>query len=72
MQLVLRFQENMNLQKSRDINYCKVLLDAHEQLKEELFNEEVVRMKNELRSQYLAKRWWHRLFPFTIKIERRK
>jgi len=40
---------------------------ADKELDEEYFNQEVQDLKVQLRKA----KWWHRLFPFIIKVQRR-
>lgn len=68
MQLASRYHVIMYSPK---VNPCKVLVEAHKEFEEELFRQQVEIYKEDLRSKWRTKQWWHRFIPFTIKIERR-
>jgi hypothetical protein len=64
----------MNLPKYEDVSeYTQDIIDqaVHEYHKE-LHLLKVQELKEKLIARQHNAKWWHKLFPFTIKIERRK
>jgi hypothetical protein len=60
----------MNSQKS---NYLpEVKKEALRQFMEEQFNQRVAECKAEIELAFKTRRWWHKIFPFKIHIERIK
>ena len=67
MQVDLRCQEIMYSQNYREL-LADIKKKALEEIQREEFRKEVDAYKVKLR----AAKWWHKLIPFTIRIERRK
>ena len=48
-----------------------ILKQAHEELKREAIREQIDETKEAIRAARRARRWWHKLFPWRITVERR-
>lgn len=53
------------------MNRDSIVEAALAELEAEHMREAIDAAKNHIRAREAAARWWHRLFPFTVKIERR-